>query len=112
MNATHNITLSDNAAKRITALTTEGQEKGKILRIAVEGGGCFGFQYKYDFVDEIKNNDVIIKNKDSKVIIDDISMGFMKDSIIDYIETLGSAAFEIKNPNSKSGCGCGNSFSV
>lgn len=112
MNNSHNIILTDNAAKRITEIITLGQEKGKKLRISVESGGCFGFQYKYGFVDAVESNDIIIENMDAAVLIDDISINFMQNAVIDYVESLGFASFEIKNPNSKGGCGCGNSFST
>ena len=109
------IILTDNAARRILKLVnTEGSEDyGKALRISVEGGGCSGFQYKYDFTHETAGiDDMIIKNGEAFVIIDELSASFMKGSQIDYVETLGFASFEIKNPNSVSKCGCGNSFSI
>ena len=104
--------ISDAAQKRIAQLlATEPQ--GTRLRVAVEGGGCSGFQYHYDFVsDALAEDDVLFGSDAAPVIVDTTSLEFLKESVLDYVETLGAAAFEIKNPNAKSSCGCGNSFSV
>lgn len=103
-----NITLSENAITKIAKLLSE-TSGANFLRISVEGGGCSGFQYKYDFVSK-KNPDDLVLNE--TLVIDPISVDLMNNSVIDYVETLGSAEFSIKNPNSTSRCGCGNSFSV
>ena len=108
----HKITISDSAATKIKELFLHGQEKGKILRISVEGGGCSGFQYLYNFVDQQNPDDIILNNDGATVLIDLISSDFMKEAVIDYVETLGFSSFEIKNPTSSSRCGCGNSFSI
>lgn len=113
--ANHNIILTDSAAKRILKLvkSQDSEDYGKNLRISVEGGGCSGLQYKYDFITGDKNaDDITIINGDACVIIDELSASFMNGAHIDYVETLGFASFEIKNPNSASKCGCGNSFSI
>jgi iron-sulfur cluster insertion protein len=107
----YQIQISDNAARKILKLKTSEKETAK-LRIAVEGGGCNGFQYKFDFDETITPEDIIIKNGDSEAIIDQTSAELISGSIIDYIETLGYAHFEIKNPQAQSSCGCGNSFSL
>lgn len=104
------ISLTDNAANKIAELTKSEQKS--YLRISVEGGGCSGFQYKYEFIINPDENDLLIPKEGALVAIDPISADLMKDSVIDYVETLGSAEFNIKNPNSVSRCGCGNSFSV
>lgn len=109
---TANITLTESAIQRLGKLFETGKTKGKHLRVCVEGGGCFGFQYDYKFVETPDKDDLVIGNHPSLVFIDKLSVEFIKGSSIDYVETLGFASFEIKNPNSKSGCGCGNSFSV
>jgi len=105
------ITLSDNAAKRIAFLLSKENDNTK-LRVAVDGGGCSGFQYKFDFVEQEEEGDLILEKGGAKVLIDDVSVGMMDDAVIDYVETLGAAHFEIKNPLAASSCGCGNSFSV
>jgi iron-sulfur cluster insertion protein len=108
------IYISDNAAKRINQLLSEEDSNIKlVLRISVEGGGCAGFQYKYEFVnDQVSEDDHVFKKNDAVVVIDSMSLELIKGSIVDYVEELGSAYFEIKNPNAKIGCGCGNSFSL
>ncbi len=106
------ITISDNAASRIKEITTKGDEKGKKLRISVDSGGCSGFQYRYDFIEQEKSEDIIFKKNNVTVVVDPMSIEFIKGSEVDYVETLGFSSFEIKNPNSGSKCGCGNSFSI
>lgn len=109
----HSITVTPQAFKRIHALTKDGTEDaGKKLRVSVNSGGCSGFQYDYLFTSQIHEDDIIIEEGSSIVIIDPISLQFLNDSIIDYKETLGFAQFEITNPNAQSKCGCGNSFSI
>jgi len=108
----HNITLSDSAAERIGYLSSQDDDRGKKLRISVIGGGCSGFQYKYDFVDTSEKDDIIIEKGGATVLIDEISADLIKNSQINYVQTLGFEHFEIKNPNAASRCGCGNSFSI
>jgi len=105
------ITISENAAKRIAFLLTKETENSK-LRVAVDGGGCSGFQYKFNFVKDQEEGDLVLERDGATVLIDDMSVEMMDDAIIDYVETLGAAHFEIKNPQAASSCGCGNSFSV
>jgi iron-sulfur cluster insertion protein len=104
---TYNIQVSDNAASKIKELANDQK-----LRISVNGGGCSGFKYQYDFVEVSNSDDIILEKEGATVLIDSISAEFLKDAVIDYVETLGSAEFLIKNPNSTSRCGCGNSFSI
>ena len=105
------ITISENAAKRIAFLLTKETENSK-LRVAVDGGGCSGFKYKFNFVKDQEEGDLVLERDGATVLIDDMSVEMMDDAIIDYVETLGAAHFEIKNPQAASSCGCGNSFSV
>lgn len=105
-------TISDTASARIAHLLV-GEPVGTRLRVAVDGGGCSGFQYKFDFVHEPPAGDDKLFGTDSApVIVDETSLNFIAGAMLDYVETLGASAFEIKNPNAKSSCGCGNSFSV
>lgn len=106
------ITITDNAASRIKEITSKGDEKDKKLRISVDSGGCSGFQYRYDFVEKEKADDIIFEKHGINILVDPISMEFIKGAEVDYVETLGFSSFEIKNPNSGSRCGCGNSFSI
>lgn len=103
--------VSDSAAKRIAYLMSD-EDEGTKLRISVNGGGCSGFQYKYDLVKDQDDDDLVIEKEGAVILLDALTVGFVKGSTLDYVETLGSAAFEIKNPNSTANCGCGNSFSV
>jgi iron-sulfur cluster insertion protein len=104
--------LSESAQRRIAKLLTDEPE-GTVLRISVMGGGCSGFQYKYDFeTTPTTEDDFLITSGGARVAVDSTSLEFLAGSILDYVETLGGSAFEIKNPNTTSSCGCGNSFSV
>lgn len=104
--------VTSNAAKRISYLTAQEVDKNVRMRVAVLGGGCSGFQYKFDF-DPAKNADDKIFTTDGiEVIVDETSIELLKGSVLDYVETLGSAAFMVKNPNATAKCGCGNSFAV
>ena len=107
-----NFIISENAASRISQLIQEEENKNVRLRISVLGGGCSGFQYNYDFDDSEEEDDNIFEKSGVEVVIDSMSLEYVKGSMLDYVETLGSAAFEIKNPNATANCGCGNSFSV
>lgn len=107
------VELSDNAAKRIAYLMSVDEKPNAKLRIAVDGGGCSGFQYMFDFdYEPAQESDLVINKDGAIVLIDEISLPFMENSVIDYVETLGAASFEIKNPNASAKCGCGNSFAV
>ena len=104
------VALSDSAAKRIaTILKTEAP--GARLRIAISGGGCSGFQYGFTFDAATQADDKIIAKDGAEVVIDETSLGLMQGSIIDFVEDLAGAAFQIRNPQAAASCGCGNSFS-
>ncbi len=83
-----------------------------MLRVAVEGGGCSGFQYKYDIVSARENDDLVLDADGFSVLIDSVSVAYMSGSVIDFSTELIGAAFKIDNPNATSGCGCGTSFSL
>ena len=104
-------TLTDNAAKRIALLSSK-EVKNKLLRIAVIGGGCSGFSYEYKFVEKEEEEDYVIEKNGAIILIDKVSQEFLHESVIDYVEELGSSYFEIRNPNATAKCGCGNSFGV
>jgi iron-sulfur cluster assembly accessory protein len=108
---TTELTLSPAAARRIHALaTTEGRPV--MLRVAVEGGGCSGFQYQFDLVDEAQPDDLRIEQDGAAALVDEMSLVLLKGSVIDFVDELAGAEFRIRNPNAKSSCGCGVSFSI
>ncbi len=104
--------LSDSAAARIAYLLRD-EPPGSYLRVSVDGGGCSGFQYRFAF-DAVPaaGEDAVIERAGAKVAVDQVSLGFLKDGMLDYVEELGGSFFEIKNPNATASCGCGNSFAV
>lgn len=106
-----NITLSANAARRIHAI---GQTEGRpvMLRVAVDGGGCSGFQYRFDLVDTAQADDLKIEQDGAAALVDMMSMVLLKGSEIDFVDELAGAEFRVRNPNAKSSCGCGVSFSI
>ncbi|WP_084418625.1 iron-sulfur cluster insertion protein ErpA [Henriciella litoralis] len=105
------VTLSENAAKRINAILAKQSGKD-FLRVSVEGGGCSGFSYKFDLEDTRNEDDVIIERDGARVLVDEMSMEFMRGSEIDFSTELIGAAFKINNPNATAACGCGTSFSL
>jgi iron-sulfur cluster assembly accessory protein len=105
------VTVSDRAADRIAEIL-KGEKPGAMLRISVEGGGCSGFQYKFDF-DTVHNpDDIRIEKRGATVVVDELSLQYMGGSELDYVEDLIGSAFKIHNPLAVSGCGCGTSFAV
>lgn len=109
---THQFTVSENATTRIAHLL-KSEPAGTHLRVAVEGGGCSGFQYRYDFEQTAPaGEDVVFGTDAAPVVVDETSLQFLEQAMLDYVESLDGSMFEIKNPNAKGGCGCGNSFSV
>lgn len=105
------MTLSENAAKRINAILAKQSGKD-YLRVSVEGGGCSGFSYKFDLEDTKSDDDVIVERDGAQVLVDEMSMEFMRGSEIDFSTELIGAAFKINNPNATAACGCGTSFSL
>jgi len=104
--------ITDSAARRIAWVLTQEEHKGMMLRISVSGGGCSGFQYGFTFDDTKGESDLLIEREGATVVIDDVSLDLLKGSQIDYVEDMIGASFQITNPQAKSTCGCGNSFSV
>ncbi|MGR6430970.1 iron-sulfur cluster insertion protein ErpA [Rhizobium sp. PAMB 3174] len=105
------VTLSDSAAKRIATIL--GSDPGKTaLRVSVEGGGCSGFSYKFDLVNDQTDDDLVIEKNDAKVLIDSMSLIYMAGSEIDFVDNLLGQSFQIANPNAVASCGCGTSFAI
>ncbi len=108
---TTDLSLSPAAAKRISAI---GAAEGRpmMLRVAVEGGGCSGFQYQFDLVDTAEADDLRVELDGAAALVDEMSYVMLKGSVIDFVDELAGAEFRIRNPNAKSSCGCGVSFSI
>jgi len=108
---TTDLTLSPRAAERIRAI---GQAEGRavMLRVAVEGGGCSGFQYQFDLVEAPQEDDLKVERDGAAALVDVVSLALLKGSEIDFVDELAGAEFRIRNPNAKSSCGCGVSFSI
>jgi len=105
--------VTESAAARINVLKVEENNPELRFRISVKGGGCSGFQYEFTLDSEKPaQTDTIVGKDGAEIVIDDISIGIVAGSTLDYTEDLSHAGFEIKNPNASASCGCGNSFSV
>ena len=105
------IFLTDSAARRVAAIAAR-QSKPAILRLAVDGGGCAGFTYKFELADAAEADDAIAETAGVTLVVDPASLDLVRGSAVDFVEDLGGAAFKVTNPNAASGCGCGSSFSV
>jgi iron-sulfur cluster assembly accessory protein len=106
-----NITVSERAARRIGEIL-KGEPSGTMLRISVEGGGCSGFQYKFDMEHSKAGDDLVISRDGAVVLIDPVSVNYMAGSEIDFIDDLIGASFKVNNPQAKASCGCGTSFAL
>ena len=105
------LTLTDSAAAKVGAIAAK-QGKPAILRLSVEGGGCSGFQYKFDLAETAEADDMVSENAGVKLVVDPVSLDLVSGSVVDYVESLGGAAFRVENPNAAAGCGCGSSFGI
>ena len=106
------VSLSASAAKRIAHLIEQDGAPDLMLRVAVSGGGCSGFQYGFSFDDAVNPEDLTFSRDDVTVVIDEVSLGLLSGPEIDYVEELIGAAFQINNPQATASCGCGASFSI
>ena len=105
------VTVSDRAARRIGEIL-KGEPEGTMLRVSVEGGGCSGFQYKFDIERAKADDDLVIARRGATVLIDPVSVQYMAGSEIVFVDDLIGASFKIKNPNATASCGCGTSFAL
>ena len=105
------VSLSPSAAERIKAISAR-EGRPLMLRVAVDGGGCSGFQYQFDLVDAAQDDDLKIERDGAAALVDVVSLALLKGSEIDFVDELAGAEFRVKNPNAKSSCGCGVSFSI
>ena len=108
---TEALTLTPSAAARVAAIAAR-QGKPAILRLAVEGGGCSGFQYKFDLADSAESDDAVSEVDGVRLVVDPISLDLIAGSTVDFVESLGGAAFKVENPQAAAGCGCGSSFGI
>jgi iron-sulfur cluster assembly accessory protein len=105
------IALTPSAAARVATIAGK-QGKPAILRLAVDGGGCAGFQYRFGLADEIEAGDLAVEQDGVTLVVDEITLDLVRGGAVDYVESLGGSAFQVTNPNAASGCGCGSSFSI
>jgi iron-sulfur cluster assembly accessory protein len=105
------VSVTERAARRIAEIMAS-EKSARALRVSVEGGGCSGFQYKFDLVADREADDIVIELDGAVVLIDEMSVGYMEGSEIDFVDDLIGASFKIQNPNATAACGCGTSFSI
>jgi iron-sulfur cluster assembly accessory protein len=106
-----NVTVTERAATRIGQIL-KAEPAGTMLRVSVEGGGCSGFQYKFDTERERADDDMVIEKSGATVLIDPVSLNFMAGSEIDFVDDLIGSSFKINNPQATASCGCGTSFAL
>jgi len=110
--ASGDVIMTDRAARRISRILSN-EADGTVLRISVAGGGCSGFQYEYNLVNQVPAaDDLVLEKEGATVLIDPLSLEFMGGSEIDFVDDLIGQSFQIKNPNAVASCGCGTSFAV
>ena len=105
------VTLSARAAKRINKVMA-AEPEGSMLRVAVNGGGCSGFQYAFEITQARNADDLAIERDGATVLVDSVSLDFLKGSEIDFVDDLIGQSFQIRNPNATASCGCGTSFAI
>ena len=109
--STVDVVVTERAARRIAEIAA-AEPQNAMLRVSVEGGGCSGFQYKFDLVAGQDADDIIIERDGATVLIDPVSLPYMAGSEIDFVDDLIGATFKIRNPNATASCGCGTSFTI
>jgi iron-sulfur cluster assembly accessory protein len=109
--STETVTVTERAARRIGEILSR-EPQGTMLRVSVEGGGCSGFQYRFDMEHTQAEDDVLIRRDGATVLIDTMSLQYLAGSEIDFVDDLIGASFRINNPQAKASCGCGTSFSL
>jgi len=104
--------FTSNAARRVAKLRDMENKEDLMLRLSVQGGGCSGFSYKFDFEQEQTDDDTIIEKDGVQLVVDSMSLEFLNGATVDYVEELIGASFRVTNPNATASCGCGTSFTV
>jgi len=110
MDTEQDIKITSSAFNKVKSLMSEEQTNG--LRVFIQGGGCSGFSYGFDFAKEIADDDIVISKDGVQVVIDPMSMMYLEGATVDYQVEMMSEQFVIENPNAKTSCGCGQSFSI
>ncbi len=105
------VTLTPAAARRLNAIAA-AEGRPLMLRVAVDGGGCSGFQYRFDLVTTVEPDDLRVERDGASALVDSVSLDLLIGSEIDFADELAAAEFRVRNPNAKSSCGCGVSFSI
>ena len=103
--------MSSAAAARIEQIARK-QGKPAMLRLSVEGGGCSGFQYRFELAEGAEAEDLVSETDGVSLVVDPVSLELVAGSIVDFVESLGGSAFRVENPNAAVGCGCGSSFGI
>lgn len=106
------ITLSPAAAARVRWIADRKGESDAALRLAVDGGGCSGFTYRFGLAESIDADDIVTETHGVKLVVDPVSIDLVRGCIVDFVDSLGGSSFKVENPNAASGCGCGSSFSI
>jgi len=106
------ITMTERAARQIVHLVAKEGDGGAMLRVAVSGGGCSGFQYAFTLDDSRGEDDLVVERDGAVVLVDEVSLAYLAGSELDYVDDLIGAAFQMRNPNATASCGCGTSFAV
>ena len=109
---TSEVNLSPSAIRRVVELKTAKQQPNLVLRVYVQGGGCSGFQYGFQFEENIDEEDILIKTEEVTVVVDPLSYQYLMGAEIDFLDDLQGTRFVVKNPNAATTCGCGSSFSI
>lgn len=105
------LSLTSAAAARVGQIAAK-QNRPAILRLSVEGGGCSGFQYKFDLDEGPEEGDLVSETEGVRLVVDPVSLDLVDGATVDYVESLGGSAFKVENPNAAAGCGCGSSFGI
>lgn len=106
------LSVTERAARQVAKIIAAEGDPGAKLRIAVSGGGCSGFQYGFTLDHEVTDDDLVIARDGVEVVIDTMSLEFLRGAQVDYVEEIVGSAFRISNPNAQSSCGCGSSFAI
>ena len=106
------ITISDSAAQRISELVAGEGDARLMLRVSISGGGCSGFQYGFSLDGTQNDDDLLFEQGGIKVVVDQVSLDYIKGAELDFVEEMIGSYFSLKNPNASSTCGCGSSFAV
>ena len=109
--ADHGLVLAESAARRLARLSAQ-EGRPVLLRVAVDGGGCSGFQYRFELIETADADDIVIRRDDQAAVVDPVSLPFLRGSEIAFVDELVGAQFAVRNPNAASSCGCGVSFSI